>query len=133
MGKYVAAILAVLLIGCASTPEDESEVAKNDVIDDYIVVSELEPVKEIKSSESTRHKIITENYILVTGRRNTYLLVFNRACRELNDTKVTPDVVHQRNTLTKFDTYRGCQIRSMYALNSGQAQELLALGETLER
>ena len=45
MAKHATAIIAVLamyfLMSCASAPEDESVIVKDDVIDDYIKVAEL--------------------------------------------------------------------------------------------
>ncbi len=134
MANYTAAVTAALVMalvtGCASTPEDDSVIVKNDAVDDYIIVAELKEIYAIRTRDQLHYKLVTENYIIVSDRKNSYLLAFKRRCRELRDIEVTPDIRRERNTLrARFDTYRGCPIRSLYELNRGQADELLALGE----
>ena len=132
MAKYTAAVIVALAMtaGCASGPPEDSVIVKNDAVDDYIIVAELEEIDAIRTRDQLHYKIVTENYIIVSDRKNSYLLAFKRRCRELRDIEVTPDIRRERNTLrARFDTYRGCQIRSLYELNRGQADELLALGE----
>jgi len=133
MAKHAPAITAVLamyfLMSCASAPEDEGVIVKDDVIDDYIKVAELKEIDAIRTTDQLHSKILTENYIILSDRRTAYLLVFVRRCRALNEREVTPDIRHERNTVrARFDTYRGCRIRSLYALSAGQEKEILELG-----
>ena len=134
MAKHAVAALAglvmVALTGCASVEEKESVIKKNDAIDDYVIVSELKKVDSIRSHESLNSKVITEKYIIVSDRRHSYLLTYKQACRELHETEVKPDIRRERNVLrARFDTYRGCPIRSLHEITKGQADELLELGE----
>ena len=132
MRRYTAAAVAalVLMTGCASAPEKESVLKKNDAIDDYIVVAELKEIAAIKSREQLNSKIITDKYLIIYDRRSSYVLVFKRRCRELYDIEVTPDIRRERNVLRAgFDTYRGCVIRSLYEVTGGQADEVIALGK----
>ena len=134
MPRYTAAAVAtlglVLMTGCASAPENESVLKKNDAIDDYIKVAELKEIDAIKSHEQLNSEIITEKYLIISDRRSAYVLEFKRRCRELYDTEVTADIRRERNVLrARFDTYRGCAIRSLYEVTKGQADELIALGK----
>lgn len=134
MAKHRVGVLAglamVVITGCASVEDKESVIKKNDAIDDYVIVAELKEIDAIRSHESLNSKIITKNYIIVSDRRNSYLLTYKHACRELYETEVKPDIRRERNVLrARFDTYRGCPIRSLHEITKSQADELLALGE----
>jgi hypothetical protein len=42
-----------------------------------------------------------------------------RRCRELNETKITPDYRHDAHNLyTQFDTYRGRRIQALYEVSN---------------
>jgi hypothetical protein len=117
-------------VACAGKPEKESVIAKNDAIDDYIKVAELQEIDQIRVRRQLHHKTITEQYILLYDDRDPYLAVFMRRCRELNETKITPDYRYDANNLyARLDTYRGCRLRALYKVSNGQAVELLDLGK----
>ena len=131
VAKHTCLLLAALAAGCAGAPEAPSVIEKNDAIDDYIQVAELKEIDAIRSFDQLSHKVVTEKYIIISDRRNNYLAAFARSCKELNKHEITPDIRHESNTLrARFDTIRGCQIRSLYEIGAGQAQELMKLGET---
>jgi len=120
---------AILLAACAGNPEEKSVVSRNDAIDDYIEVADLTEIDQIRIKRELHHKLITEDYILVDDGKDTYLVAFLRRCRELNEINVTPDYRYDARILdARYDTYRGCKIRSLYAITEGQAAELLDLG-----
>jgi hypothetical protein len=128
--KILFYTLTLLLVACAGNPEKESVIAKNDAIDDYIKVADLQEVDQIRVRQQLHHKAITDQYILLYDDRDPYLAAFKRRCRELNETKITPDYRHDANYLyAQFDTYRGCRIRALYKVSNGQAVELLGLGK----
>lgn len=128
--KYLFPFAAALLLGCAGAPEQASVLAKNDAVDDYIQVAELEKIEAIRTFEQLHHKVVTDKYIILSDRKNNYLATFRRDCRELHDTEVTPDVRYDRNALrARFDSYRGCRIESLFKISKGQAQELMSLGK----
>lgn len=134
MAKHSVAVLAAVVMGvitgCASGEEKENVIRKNDAIDDYVIVTELKEIDAIRSHGNLYSKVITEKYIIVSDRRNSYLLTYKQVCRELRETEVKPDIRRERNVLrARFDTYRGCPIRSLHEITKGQADELLALGE----
>jgi hypothetical protein len=124
------ATLTLLLAACAGNSEKESVIAKNDAIDDYIKVAELQEIDQIRVRQQLHHKVITDQYILLYDDREPYLAAFKRRCRELKETKVTPDYRRDAHNLyAQFDTYRGCKIEALYEVSNGQAVELLDLGK----
>ena len=131
LSKVLTILVAVSVLGCASTPqEDESVIKQNDTVDDYIRVAELPETDAIRKRGQLHHTVITEKYIILSDNKGSYLAVFRQRCRELNELKVTPDIRNDLNILrARFDTYRGCRIQSLYEITEGQAQELLDLGE----
>lgn len=126
MKGILAALMATLLIACASQPDT----SVNDAVDDFIVVSELKELDTVRMREQFHHTILSEHYIILRTRRENYLVKFQRRCRELNDSQIKPDMRFERNTLRAgFDTIRGCRIDRMYAIDESQAQELVHLGK----
>ena len=130
MAKFLPGIVAMLVLGCANAPEELSVVSKNDAVEDYIHVAELKEIDLIRSFDQLHHKVVTEKYIVIYDRRDTYLAAFKRRCRELNDHMVTADVRHDKNVLrARFDSIRGCRIEALYEIDEGQAQEVMNLGQ----
>jgi len=128
--KSLVALAAAMMLGCASTPEDESVIVKNDAVEDYIKVAELKEIDTIRKRGELHHTVVTENYIILKDQRNVYLATFRQRCRELDEREVRPDLRHDLNILrARFDTYRGCRIEHLYEIAEGQATELLVLGE----
>jgi hypothetical protein len=123
------AVTTVLMGACASSSEDESILSKNDAIDDYIEVGQLKEIDQVRAKRQLRHAVITEHYVMLYDGKTPYLLAFQRRCRELNELPVKADLRHDLRILrARFDTYRGCRIRSLYELTKGQAQEIVELG-----
>ena len=128
--KLVVPALALILAACAADSEKEGVLAKNDAIDDYIVVAELKEIDQIRIKRQLSHKAITDRYIILYDDRVPYLATFQRRCRELYELEVKPDRVYDSRSLrARFDTFRGCNIQSLYEVTNGQAQELLDLGK----
>ena len=121
----LAALLAALLQACA--PEQVAE--ENVPIDDFIVVSELEPTRVIRYRRHYNYTQLTEHYIVLRTRDDYYLVEFKRRCRELNMLPVTPDERYETNTLRSgVDTIRGCYIGRIFPIDEGQAEELEHIG-----
>jgi hypothetical protein len=131
LSKGLIMLIAASILGCASTPqEEESVIRQNDAVDDYIRVAELPKTDAIRKRGELHHTVVTEKYIILSDRKNSYLAVFRQRCRELDELDVTPDIRHDLNTVrARFDTYRGCRIQALYEITEGQAQELLNLGD----
>ena len=137
MKQSLIVLLAVMLTACAANDEQtaaekQMEVVEDaDAIEDYIKTGELEEVSEARTHTQLNHTILNENYIILSDRRNDYLVTFARRCRELYDpSPPRADVRHDMNRIrAKFDTYRGCRISTIHALTEGQKMELLDLGK----
>ena len=136
MTKHLLILIAVLAAGCAgsdASPES-NVVTRNDAIDDFIEVEELQEVDAIRSRKTLHRTTITERYIILSDKSESYLVTFRRRCRELSDSHVTPDFRQDQHTIrARFDTYRGCRIESIYEVNEGQADELKSLGKASGR
>jgi hypothetical protein len=124
-----AGVVLFTLAACAASPDKESILSKNDAIDDFIEVSDLNEISLIRIRRELQHKPITEDYIILYDGQDPYLVAFKRRCRELNASEVTPDYRYEARKLhARSDTYRGCRIHSLYEITEGQALELLSLG-----
>ena len=124
-----AGVVIFTLAACAASPDKESILSKNDAIDDFIEVSDLNEISLVRIKRELHHKPITEDYIVLYNGQDPYLVAFKRRCRELNDSEVTPDYRYEARKLhAGSDTYRGCRIHSLYEITEGQALELLSLG-----
>jgi len=132
VAKNTLLLLAVLTAGCAGAHDDPSVLTRNDAIDDYIQVSELKEIDAIRSRDQLNHRAVTEKYIIISDRKHEYLAAFARRCKELTNYEIKPDIRREANVLSaRFDTYRGCPIRSLYEISEGQAQEVMQIGEAL--
>ena len=133
--KGLTLLVATLVLGCASAPQENKSVLKqDDAVDDYIRVAELPETDAIRKRGELHHTVVTEKYIILSDLKSSYLAVFRRRCRELEALEVTPDIRHDLKIVrARFDTYRGCRIQTLYELTEGQAQEILNLGEKLSK
>lgn len=126
MRLKLALLAASLSQGCAAQQRADEDVA----IEDFIVVSELEPLKVARFRHQYSYRQLTENYVVLTARDDHYLVGFKRRCRELNMRPIVPDVRYDRNALrVGADTIRGCYIGSIYAIDRTQADELENIGQ----
>ncbi|MDH4055503.1 MAG: DUF6491 family protein [Gammaproteobacteria bacterium] len=126
----VSLLFAVALVtGCAGTPKDESVLEHNDTIDDYIKVAQLEEVDSIRYYGQLDHKVISKKYIIINAGNDSYLVTYISNCYRRDDHTLKPDIRYESSVLwARSDTYRGCRIQSMHAIDQGQKQELLTLG-----
>ncbi len=130
MNKFIFTAAAMLVSGCA-TQEREATQDEEQAVRDYILVRGLEEVDRIRSSNSDGWHELDEYFIIYDTRRNTYLVEFNRACYELNDSRVTPDLRREANSIrARSDTIRGCQVDKIFALTEADVVELKSLGES---
>ncbi len=129
MNRFIFAAAVMLLSGCA-TQERAVTQDEEQAIRDYILVRGLEEVNRIRSSNRDSWDELDEYFIIYDTRRNTYLVEFNRACYELNENRVTPDLRREANTIrARSDTIRGCQVDKIFALTEADVAELKSLGE----
>ncbi len=129
MNRFIFAAAAMLVSGCA-TQERAVTQDEEQAVRDYILVRGLEEVDRIRSSNSDSWDELDEHFIIYDTRRNAYLVEFNRACYELNENRVTPDLRREANTIrARSDTIRGCQVDKIFALTKADVAELKSLGE----
>ena len=118
--RSLVALAAVMVLGCASAPEDESVIVKDDALEDYIKVAELKEIDTIRKRGELHHTVVTDKYIILKDQRNVYLATFRQRCRALDEREVRPDLRHDLNILrARFDTYRGCRIERLRPLATG--------------
>ncbi len=132
MSRYLMFLGVVLIAGCAETgtKQESSAISKEKVFEDYIEVSQLKELDVIRTRDQIHYKVVSDKYIIIYDRKTFYLATFRQACKELQGGHVTPDIRHDPNTIrARFDTIRGCKIELLYALDEGQAEELIQLGK----
>ena len=126
------ALLVVVLVaaGCAS----QERARTNDVeqaVRDFIDVTELHEVDEIRTSNRDRWDKIDQNFIIYSTRSQAYLVEFVRRCWELDDNTVVPDVRHTAGRIeARSESIRGCRIARVFALTEAQTAELKDIGES---
>ena len=127
MNKLILVAALGFMTACASTTEIPSKQA----VDDFVAVSELQETGDIRHFGTLQHTYLNDHYVLVTTRKEEFLVEFVRRCHELRDNyQITPDIRRESNTIrAKFDTIRGCRIKAIYAINKGQAEEIRSLGD----
>lgn len=137
--KRLLILAGIVTLGaCASADpeviEKDPEELKNEAIEDFIKVTELESADRIRISGQLQHDVITEDYIFVRDNRNTWLVAFARRCYDIEGPHVQPDVRHDTRSLrSRFDTIRGCRIQDIYPVTDGMVEEIEGLTEPYER
>ena len=118
---------ALLLVGCETT----GQLASQQAVEDYVAVSELDDVAQVRYRQQLSQRYINDRYVILENRNDKYLVEFATRCIELRDNmRITPDIRHEANVIyAKFDTIRGCRIKQIYPINDGQAQEITTLGD----
>ncbi len=125
MNRCSLVLAALLLAACAATDEDE----RPDAVADFIGVNELEEVGVIRSLDQLGQSVINENYVIVTTRREQYLLAYTLPCRRFYYSTKKPDFRNDPRALyAKSDTFRGCRIKTLYRITDAQAGELKEIG-----
>lgn len=120
--------LAVIMAACAA-PGDSEEPREEAVIVDFIEVNELAEVDKIRTMEQLMARDVNDTYVIVSTRRQDYLLEYYSRCYRRDDGRVEPDVRRDSRALyAGMDTFRGCRIKAMYELEPGQAEELREIG-----
>lgn len=136
--KQILIFAAAIALGaCASTDPDlmekDPEELKNEAIEDFIQVTELESEDRIRYTGQLQHEVITEDYVFVRDQRTTWLVAFAHRCYDIDSPYVQPDIRYDSRTLrSRFDTIRGCRIRDIYPVTDGMVDEIEGLTEPYE-
>lgn len=125
MNKALCLPAMFFLCACAASEEDE----RLDAIDDFIQVSELEEVGAIRTVDRLDQDVLNDRYVIVTTRKERFLLAYFSPCPELYDQTRRPDVRRYPHAIyAGSDTFRGCRIKAIYSINAGQVAELEEMG-----
>ena len=125
--------LATLVSACAA-PGDPEEPREESAIVDFIEVNELPQVDKIRTMEQLTARDVNDTYVIVSTRRQDYLLEYHSRCYRRDDGRVEPDVRRDSRALYPgMDTFRGCRIKALYELEPGQADELRDIGRATRR
>ena len=130
MNRLFLLAAAMILSACAAqeraATQDEEQAVR-----DYILVRGLEEVVKIRTSSNDGWDELDKHFIIYDTRREAYLVEFSRACRELSEARVKPDLRRDANAIhARFDTIRGCPIAKIYLLTETDVAELETLGES---
>ena len=125
--------LAIAIAACAAPGEPE-EPREESAIVDFIEVNELPAVDKVRTMEQLSARDVNDTYLIVSTRRQDYLLEYYSRCHRRDDGRVEPDIRRDSRALYPgMDTFRGCRIKAMYELEPGQAEELREIGRAARR
>ena len=128
MKRYAALLALSLLAACASTGQEE----RINAVKDFIEVSELPKTDVIRTFDRRlEQEVLNDRYVIVSTRREQYLLEYAYTCREDPFTnQMKPDVRRDARAIyAGADTFRGCQIKTIYVITKDQAEEIKNIGE----
>lgn len=117
-----------LLIACAATDPRQEQ-----AIRDFIEVGELAALDKIRTDDRDSYAMLNDKFIIYKARNEDYLMEFRRACYDMVERNLVPDVRRESRTIrARFDTLNGCLIEGIYALLPGQSAELIDLAAATE-
>ena len=127
MKRYTGLFVLMLLAACATTGQEE----RINAIKDFIEVNELEQTDAIRTFDQLDQRILNERFVIVSTRREQYLLEYPYPCRDDPLTRrPRPDIRRDATAIyAGSDTFRGCQIRALYPITEDQAEELKNMGK----
>ena len=127
MKRYATLGALMFLAACATTGQEEQINATKD----FIEVNELETVAKIRTFDRIDQHVLNDRYVILSSRREQYLLEYPYACREDPITqRPRPDIRRDARAIySDSDTFRGCQIGELYAITADQAEELKNIGK----
>lgn len=120
-------VIALALAGCATAHQEE----RINAVKDFVEVNDLEQAESIRSFEQLGQEVLNDEYVIVSTRREQWLLEYVTRCVDDPMTrKMRPDVrYNSRHIYAGNDTFRGCRIRALYPISEDQAQALRELGK----
>ena len=121
-------LILFLVGGCAgSSPRLENQ---NTAIRDLIEVNELEEVDVVRFVRQLDGYEINAYYVILSERKKKYLLEYRQRCTRDFYGRVEPDYRNDPKAIRpKIDTYRGCRIKAIYAIDDALAGELKQIGK----
>jgi len=130
MQTLLLIIFSALLVGCASTTEEDRD--DDTAFVDFIEVNELESVDLIRTMDQLSSIPLNDEYIIVSTRRESFLLEYFSRCWSSFEGRPEPDVRRDARAIyARIDTFRGCRIKAIYPLEAGHVDELRQLGQSV--
>ena len=134
MKKPATVALSLLLGACAADVQRDDGPGKElEAVRDFIVVSELEPLKKIRLEDQIKYYYVNDHYVVLPTKRGNYLVEFRGRCTELRAARWSADMVDHRASArllyADHDSIRGCRINQFYGLPGTMLDELAALGD----
>lgn len=130
--KTTALLIATILLAACAASDEQEERLEETAIADFIEVNELAPLDFIRTMEQYSASVVSDMHVIVSMRKVDYLLEYFAPCRKRINGQVEPDYRSDaRRLYAKVDTYRGCRIKAIYALEPGQADEVRELGRSV--
>ena len=121
-------VVALFLVACAA-PNEKDGRREDTAITDFIEVNELEALDAIRTIDQLVARKVNDTYYIVSTRNQDYLLEYYSRCVRRFDGGVEPDRRQDSRALyPRIDTFRGCRIKAIYAIEPGQADELRNIG-----
>jgi len=131
MRTLLLVVATLLLIACAA-PDEKDDRRDETAITDFIEINELVPVDAIRTMDQLVAREVNDTYYIVSTRKQDYLLVYYGPCMRRYDGTVEPDRRQDWRALyPRTDTFRGCRIKAIYAIEPGQVDELRAIGKSV--
>jgi hypothetical protein len=120
-------VALMFLVACATTSQEEQINATKD----FVEVNELQEVAKIRTFDRIDQHVLNDRYVILSTRREQYLLEYPYPCRDDPITQRPRSDVRRdaRAIYATGDTFRGCQIRAFYAITADQAEELKSIGK----
>ncbi len=120
-------VTALALAACATSHQEE----RISAVRDFVEVNELATTQSISTFEQLRQEVLNDEYVIVSTRREQWLLEYVTRCvADPMTRQMRPDVRHNaRHIYAGKDTFRGCRIRALYPISEDQAQALRELGK----
>ena len=73
---------------------------------------------------------INDYYVILSERKKKYLLEYRQRCTRDYYGRVQPDIRNDPKAIRpRIDTYRGCRIKAIYAIDEALEGELKAIGK----
>lgn len=132
MKSATVMIAAAILAACSSQDTSkEHGPGAAEAVRDFVKVRGLEEVDRMPTTTQDGWTSIDNEFLIYRGRRDTYLVEFNRRCNDLDDsTRIIADERWDSNNIrARFDTIRGCRIDKIYGLTEAEVAELENIGD----
>jgi hypothetical protein len=124
-------VATLLLIACAA-PDEKDGRRDETAITDFIEINELVSVDAIRTREQLVARRVNDTYYIVSTRKQDYLLEYYSRCMRRYDGSIEPDKRQDARALyPRIDTFRGCRIKAIYAIEPAQVDELREIGKSV--